>query len=188
MPYKVVKSGDKYQVRKKDDNKIMGTHESRKKALNQIKAIYANEKQASYDAIKDFIKQAAMSPIEAINLLNQVQNTEGNIKKDYDDTIKNKIWNFIIPELVGKDMLLEKDLQVKDDYQQDKFIENSLEYELHNYFANRALTDMKTDASPDFLEQLAQLQQLNQMQYMNKTPPADMSADDILEILGGLQI
>ena len=43
MPYAVHKRGDKYVVVKKDDGKVMGTHESLKKARAQIKAIYANE-------------------------------------------------------------------------------------------------------------------------------------------------
>ena len=43
MPYAVHKRGDKYVVVKKDDGKVMGTHESLEKARAQIRAIYANE-------------------------------------------------------------------------------------------------------------------------------------------------
>jgi len=43
MPYALKKNGDKWQVVKKDDGHVMGTHDSKQKASNQIKAIYANE-------------------------------------------------------------------------------------------------------------------------------------------------
>lgn len=44
MPYSIrkTKSG-KYQVVKKDDGKVMGTHSSKKDAWSQIVAIKANE-------------------------------------------------------------------------------------------------------------------------------------------------
>lgn len=44
MPYKVSKVSNTYIVRKKDNNKIIGIHNSKKKANAQIRAIYANEK------------------------------------------------------------------------------------------------------------------------------------------------
>jgi hypothetical protein len=43
MPYSVGKQGNKYVVKKKSDGKIMGRHSTRKKALAQVAAIYANE-------------------------------------------------------------------------------------------------------------------------------------------------
>lgn len=43
MPYAVRKKGTKYQVVKKDDGKVLGTHPSKTSAQRQIRAIYANE-------------------------------------------------------------------------------------------------------------------------------------------------
>lgn len=43
MPYAIKKSGNNWLVVKAGDGKVMGTHDSKKKAANQIKAIYANE-------------------------------------------------------------------------------------------------------------------------------------------------
>lgn len=43
MPYKIKKQGEKFLVVKKSDGKVIGTFDSREKALAQLKAIYANE-------------------------------------------------------------------------------------------------------------------------------------------------
>jgi hypothetical protein len=43
MPYKVKRIGNKFQVLKKDNNKVMGTHPNKRAAEAQIKAIYASE-------------------------------------------------------------------------------------------------------------------------------------------------
>lgn len=43
MPYKIKKSGSKYKVVKEGDGKVMGTHDTKKEALKQLKALYANE-------------------------------------------------------------------------------------------------------------------------------------------------
>lgn len=44
MPYTIKKQGDKWIVTKKGGNKVLGKHESRSKAEQQLKALYANEK------------------------------------------------------------------------------------------------------------------------------------------------
>ena len=43
MPWKVKKSGDKYQVVKKGSGKVVATHDSKEKAEAQVRALYANE-------------------------------------------------------------------------------------------------------------------------------------------------
>lgn len=42
MPYEVVRSGDKWVVRKKGGGRVFGTHESKAKAQAQMRALYAN--------------------------------------------------------------------------------------------------------------------------------------------------
>ncbi len=44
MPWKINKSGNKFQVVKDDGSgKIVGTHSSRSKAISQVRALYASE-------------------------------------------------------------------------------------------------------------------------------------------------
>lgn len=45
MPYKIVKTGSKYKVMKKDGSKTFGTHPSREKAKKQIAALHINVKE-----------------------------------------------------------------------------------------------------------------------------------------------
>jgi len=45
MPWTVKKVGSKYQVVKKDDGKVVGTHGSRTQAIQHMKALYANTKE-----------------------------------------------------------------------------------------------------------------------------------------------
>lgn len=45
MPYSIKKKGDKWVVYNKESGKIMGTHKSKEKAKEQIKALYANVKE-----------------------------------------------------------------------------------------------------------------------------------------------
>lgn len=45
MPYGLRKKGKKYQVIKKSDGKVMGTHPSKAAATAQIRALYANSKE-----------------------------------------------------------------------------------------------------------------------------------------------
>lgn len=42
MPYKIQKKNNKYIVVAKDSGDIKGTHDTRAKALAQLKALYAN--------------------------------------------------------------------------------------------------------------------------------------------------
>jgi hypothetical protein len=42
MPWKVKKSGDKFQVVQKGTGKVVKTHSNSKDAENQVKAMYAN--------------------------------------------------------------------------------------------------------------------------------------------------
>ena len=42
MPYKVQKSGDKHCVVNSENGKTVNCHDTRAKALRQMKAIYAN--------------------------------------------------------------------------------------------------------------------------------------------------
>lgn len=44
MPYKIVKEGKQYVVRKRDGSRTFGKHATRAQASAQIRAIYANEK------------------------------------------------------------------------------------------------------------------------------------------------
>lgn len=44
MPWKINKSGNKFVVIKDDGSgKVVGTHDSRKKAMSQVRALYASE-------------------------------------------------------------------------------------------------------------------------------------------------
>lgn len=42
MPYKIRKSGDKWEVYNPDTGKVYGTHDSKEAAEKQVKALYAN--------------------------------------------------------------------------------------------------------------------------------------------------
>lgn len=46
MPYKLHQSGDRWQVIAKDTGRVVGTHTTRRKAVAQIRALYANVKDA----------------------------------------------------------------------------------------------------------------------------------------------
>jgi len=43
LPYKAQKRGSKWVVVNKHSGKVMGTHDSEKKAQAQVRALYANE-------------------------------------------------------------------------------------------------------------------------------------------------
>lgn len=43
MPYSVKKSGPKWQIVRKDDGKVVGTSDSRAKAMASVRARMANE-------------------------------------------------------------------------------------------------------------------------------------------------
>lgn len=45
MPYKIVREGGEYVVKKKDGSKTFGRHASRAKASAQIRAIHANSRE-----------------------------------------------------------------------------------------------------------------------------------------------
>lgn len=45
MPYKIVKTKNKFKVQKKDGSKTFGTHTSRKKAQKQVAALHLNVKE-----------------------------------------------------------------------------------------------------------------------------------------------
>ena len=64
MPYKIVKTGNKYKVKKKDDSKTFGTHSSRKAAQKQIAAIHANE---SVEQVKLTFNQYVESVLSKLN-------------------------------------------------------------------------------------------------------------------------
>lgn len=49
MPYEVKPNGEKFEVVNKDNGKVMGSHASRAKAEAQMRALYANEPEASED-------------------------------------------------------------------------------------------------------------------------------------------
>ncbi len=46
MPYKIRKSGDKYLVVNAETGSVKGKHDTRTKALAQLRALYANVKDA----------------------------------------------------------------------------------------------------------------------------------------------
>ena len=52
VPYHIVKQGNKWAVKKKDNSKTFGTHGSKEKAKRQMAALYANE---SFDEKLDAI-------------------------------------------------------------------------------------------------------------------------------------
>lgn len=52
MPYKIQPQGDKFEVVKEDDGKVMGTHSTRAKAEAQLRALYANEKSMDFSYVK----------------------------------------------------------------------------------------------------------------------------------------
>lgn len=43
MPYNIRKAGKKWEVVKKGTDKVMGTHDTEDEAMDQLKALYANE-------------------------------------------------------------------------------------------------------------------------------------------------
>ena len=46
MPYKIEVDGSKFKVVSKEGGKVHGTHSSRKDAMKQMRALYANVKDA----------------------------------------------------------------------------------------------------------------------------------------------
>jgi len=187
MPYKIVKEDGKFIVKKKEDDKLIGTHESRDGAKQQIAAIYANTKEAYCSTIMSLIKRAELNPAEALQLVASADNIKDVRQRSYDEILKDKLWNFILPAVLEKSMLVEGDLKV-DKKEGGSFIEDDLQNKLQQYFTNRLLTENLTDADPRVLEYMAQLQRLNELNYLNKTPKGDMTADDIINILGGAQM
>lgn len=55
MPYKIVKSGNKYKVLKKDGSHTFGTHSSRKAAQKQIAALHINVKESFADKVNKYL-------------------------------------------------------------------------------------------------------------------------------------
>jgi hypothetical protein len=54
MPYRIVKSGNKFKVMKKGgDGHVFGTHPSKKAAQKQISAIYANESEETKTKVNE---------------------------------------------------------------------------------------------------------------------------------------
>jgi len=56
MPYKIVKSGNKFQVKKKEGSKTFGSHASRKAAQKQIAALHINVKESFDDTVNKILK------------------------------------------------------------------------------------------------------------------------------------
>jgi hypothetical protein len=55
MPYKIVKSNNKYKVKKKDSSHTFGTHSSRKAAQKQITALHINVKESFEDTVNKYL-------------------------------------------------------------------------------------------------------------------------------------
>jgi hypothetical protein len=55
MPYKIVRSDDKYKVKKKDGSHTFGTHPSRKAAKKQIAALHINVEESFEDAVNKYL-------------------------------------------------------------------------------------------------------------------------------------
>ena len=55
MPYKIVKSGNKYKVKKKNNSHTFGTHPSRKAAEKQITALHVNVKESFEDTVNKYL-------------------------------------------------------------------------------------------------------------------------------------
>jgi hypothetical protein len=55
MPYKIVKSVNKYKVQKKNGSHTFGTHPSRKAAQRQIAALHVNVKESFEDAVNKYL-------------------------------------------------------------------------------------------------------------------------------------
>lgn len=57
MPYKIVKTGSKFKVTKKDGSKIFGTHTSREKAKKQIAALHINVEEGFDKIVQQLLKK-----------------------------------------------------------------------------------------------------------------------------------
>jgi len=55
MPYKIVKSGNKFKVQKKNGSHTFGTHPSRKAAQKQIAALHINVKESFEDKVNKYL-------------------------------------------------------------------------------------------------------------------------------------
>lgn len=49
MPYTVAKKGKKYFVENKNTSRVMGHHDTKEKAIAQMRALYANSKEGTKD-------------------------------------------------------------------------------------------------------------------------------------------
>lgn len=56
MPYKIVRSGNKFKVQKKDGSKTFGTHASKKAAQKQMAALHINVKESFDETINKLLK------------------------------------------------------------------------------------------------------------------------------------
>ncbi len=52
MPFKIKRQGDKYLVISQDSGRVLGTHNTKTKAVAQLRALYANVPEASEDKKK----------------------------------------------------------------------------------------------------------------------------------------
>lgn len=189
MIYKIVNENgkDKLVVLSKEDSEPKCNHNGHIKVDNNIVDTYTNTKEAYCSTIMSLIKRAELNPAEALQLVASADNMKDVRQRSYDEILKDKLWNFILPAVLEKSMLVDGDLKV-DKKEGGSFIEDNLQNKLQQYFTNRLLTENLTDADPRVLEYMAQLQRLNELNYLNKTPKGDMTADDIINILGGAQM
>ena len=66
MPYHIQHSGDKYEVVKDDDGKVVGTHDSEEGAKKQMAALHANDPHSEKIAFDDFAAQSLAGPIRLL--------------------------------------------------------------------------------------------------------------------------
>jgi len=110
MPYNIIKVGRKYEVRLIKDNKLLGTHKTKKEAENQIKAIEINKTGRTNPELWELAKELAIKQLgkhsaRAIQLAGKIYRSFGgeytkNKTKAQKDLTKwtKEDWGRDIPE------------------------------------------------------------------------------------------
>jgi hypothetical protein len=108
MPYNIIKNGRKYELYLIDGNKLLGTHTSKKKAEEQIKAIEINKTGRKnpelYEKTKEIVKK--IRKIKKNELIERVYKGKGQTNEPFKKIkIGNHIYTYYISDKPEKKLM-----------------------------------------------------------------------------------
>lgn len=115
MPYKIKKSGNKFQVIgsfKDHANHVYGTHETEGEARAQQKALYANTDIA--EATNSAIKKVGDQPVPATQLEPHDNVPSRTVDKDNTPTTDNDVSEFLPSHIDNRELQLGSNIEMKD--------------------------------------------------------------------------